>query len=145
MIRSLAVGAGRQQSRAGASRTCWRSRGNCWNLSKPTCARTITCRFSPTCAAKAREAIAARVFAQKTIGGLNGPTVSHIIHRDGDPNWYALHIIVHRDELFAAINELRAIGGSGVVVAPVTYIFEEEPPRYKAMLDSANSETVISE
>jgi ATP phosphoribosyltransferase len=82
------------------------------------------------------EAIALRIFAQKTIGGLNGPTISHIIHRDGDPNWYALHIIVHRDELFSAIGELRAIGGSGVVVAPVTYIFEEEPPRYKAMLEA---------
>ena len=85
------------------------------------------------------EAIAEKVFAQKTIGGLNGPTVSRIIHRDGDPNWYALHIIIHRDELFAAINELRAIGGSGVVVAPVTYIFEEEPPRYKAMLVALES------
>jgi ATP phosphoribosyltransferase len=80
------------------------------------------------------QAIAARVFSQKTIGGLNGPTISPIIRKDADPNWYALHIVVHRDELFAAINELRAIGGSGVVVAPVTYIFEEEPPRYKAML-----------
>lgn len=82
------------------------------------------------------EAIAGRIFEQKTIGGLNGPTISRIIHRDGDPNWYDLHIIVQRDELFAAINELRAIGGSGVVVAPVIYIFEEEPPRYKAMLEA---------
>jgi ATP phosphoribosyltransferase len=80
------------------------------------------------------EAIAAAMFTQKTIGGLNGPTISRIIVRDGDPGWYDAHIIVHRDELFAAISELRAIGGSGVVVAPVTYIFEEEPPRYKAML-----------
>jgi ATP phosphoribosyltransferase len=80
------------------------------------------------------QAIAAQIFAQTTIGGLNGPTISQIIHRNGDPNWYALNIIVHRDELFSAISELRAIGGSGVVVAPVTYIFEEEPPRYKAML-----------
>jgi ATP phosphoribosyltransferase len=85
------------------------------------------------------EAIATRVFAQQTIGGLNGPTISRIIHRDGDPNWYDLHIVVHRDELFTAINELRAIGGSGVVVAPVTYIFEEEPPRYKAMLAAITS------
>ncbi len=82
------------------------------------------------------EAIAARVFSQKTIGGLNGPTLSNIIRKDNEPNWYALHIVVHRDELFAAINELRAIGGSGVVVAPVTYIFEEEPPRFKAMLEA---------
>jgi ATP phosphoribosyltransferase len=81
-------------------------------------------------------AIAASIFAQKTIGGLNGPTISNVIHKDSDPNWYALHIVVHRDELSAAINELRAIGGSGVVVAPVTYIFEEEPPRYKAMLNA---------
>lgn len=80
------------------------------------------------------QAIAERIFAQKTIGGLNGPTISRIIHRDGDPNWYDVHIIVQRDELFAAISELRGIGGSGVVVAPVTYIFEEEPPRYRAML-----------
>jgi ATP phosphoribosyltransferase len=85
------------------------------------------------------EAIAASVFAQQTIGGLNGPTISRIIHRDGDPHWYDLHIVVHRDELFAAINELRAIGGSGVVVAPVTYIFEEEPPRYKAMIQQLMS------
>ncbi|HEY3310918.1 MAG TPA: ATP phosphoribosyltransferase [Anaerolineales bacterium] len=82
------------------------------------------------------EAIAERVFAQKALGGLNGPTISRIIHRDGDPNWYDLHIIVQRSELFAAITELRGIGGSGVVVAPVTYIFEEEPPRYKAMLEA---------
>jgi ATP phosphoribosyltransferase len=87
------------------------------------------------------EALAARVFAQETLSGLNGPTISRIIHRDGDPNWYDLHIVVQRDELFAAINELRAIGGSGVVVAPVTYIFEEEPPRYKAMLAALNGES----
>jgi ATP phosphoribosyltransferase len=82
------------------------------------------------------EAIAARMFTQHTIGGLNGPTISRMVVRDGDPNWYDVHIIVHRDELFAAITELRAIGGSGVVVTPVTYIFEEEPPRYKRMLEA---------
>ncbi len=31
-------------------------------------------------------------------------------------------------------NHLRQIGGSGVIVSPCTYIFEEEPERYKAML-----------
>ncbi|MEI6289453.1 MAG: hypothetical protein WCP19_03390, partial [Chloroflexota bacterium] len=82
------------------------------------------------------EKIAQKIFEQNTIGGLNGPTISQIIHRDGDPNWFDLHIVVHRSELFAAINELRAIGGSGVVVAPVIYIFEEEPPRIKAMLSA---------
>ena len=80
------------------------------------------------------EAVATRMFTQKTIGGLNGPTISPIVVRNGDPNWHGVHIIIHRDQLFEAVSELRAIGGSGVVVTPVTYIFEEEPPRYKAML-----------
>lgn len=84
------------------------------------------------------EAIAARLFAEKTIGGLQGPTISKVVVRDADPNWYALHIVVRREQLFQAISELRAIGGSGVVVAPVTYIFEEEPPRYRAMLQALN-------
>jgi ATP phosphoribosyltransferase len=80
------------------------------------------------------EAIADRLFNQTAISGLQGPTVSKIIVREDDPNWYAVHIIVQRKELFRAISELRAIGGSGVVVTPVSYIFEEEPPRYLAML-----------
>ena len=53
-----------------------------------------------------------------------------------DPNWYAVNVIVPRASIFQAVNELRAIGGSGVVVMPVTYIFEEEPPRYMAMLQA---------
>jgi ATP phosphoribosyltransferase len=82
------------------------------------------------------EAIAGRIFAQKTIGGLQGPTISRVIVRDGDPQWFAVNIVVRKEQLFAAVNELRAIGGSGVVVMPVIYIFEEEPPRYKAMLEA---------
>lgn len=80
------------------------------------------------------QAIAAQIFAMPTLGGLQGPTISQVIVREGSPNWFAVHIIVRRDQLFQAVSELRQIGGSGVVVAPVSYIFEEEPPRYKAML-----------
>jgi ATP phosphoribosyltransferase len=80
------------------------------------------------------EAIAERIFTQPTIGGLQGPTISPVFVRNGEKNWYAVHIVVRRDRLFKSINELRSIGGSGVVVAPVTYIFEEEPTRYTAML-----------
>lgn len=82
------------------------------------------------------EELAARIFTQPTIAGLQGPTISRVIVRSGDPNWYAVNVIVPRSRLFQAISELRAIGGSGVVVVPVNYIFEEEPPRYTAMLKS---------
>jgi ATP phosphoribosyltransferase len=80
------------------------------------------------------EEIARRIFTQPTIAGLQGPTISRVVTRDNDLNWYAVNIIVPRSRLFQAVSELREIGGSGVVVMPVSYIFEEEPPRYAAML-----------
>ncbi len=82
------------------------------------------------------DAVAGQIFKHPTIAGLQGPTISRVIVRDGDPNWYAVNIIVRRDRLFQAINELREIGGSGVVVMPVTYVFHEEPHRYMAMLQA---------
>lgn len=85
---------------------------------------------------ESERAIAEKIFQQDTIGGLQGPTISRVIVRSGEPNWYAVHIVVRREKLFEAVSELRTIGGSGVVVAPVTYIFEEEPPRYRAMLQA---------
>ncbi len=80
------------------------------------------------------EAIAQRMVGQDVLGGLQGPTISPVLVTDGNPNWHAVQIVVRRDDLIAAIAELRAIGGSGVVVTPVTYIFEEEPDRYRALM-----------
>lgn len=82
------------------------------------------------------EAISQRMFNQETLGGLQGPTVSRVFVREENPNWYAIHVVIRRDMLFDAVAELRAIGGSGVVVTPVTYIFEEEPTRCQAMMDA---------
>ncbi len=82
------------------------------------------------------EAIAKKIFTQPSVGGLQGPTISPVIVRDGAPNWYSVTVVVQRDWLPQAITELRLIGGSGIIVSPVTYIFEEEPPRYKAMLEA---------
>jgi ATP phosphoribosyltransferase len=79
------------------------------------------------------EAIAGRMREQPHLGGLQGPTISRVITRDGQ-SWYAVNIVVRKDRLMQTIAELRAIGGSGVVVTPVTYIFEEEPPRYTRVL-----------
>ena len=78
--------------------------------------------------------IANKLFTQTSVGGLQGPTISPIFTREEDQNWYSITIVVRRDYLPQAIGELRKIGGSGIIVSPVTYIFEEEPPRYSAML-----------
>ena len=80
------------------------------------------------------EAIASKLFTQTSVGGLQGPTISPIVTRKSNQGWYSVTVVVRRDHLPQAISELRGIGGSGIIVSPVTYIFEEEPPRYTAML-----------
>lgn len=79
------------------------------------------------------EEIASQMFTKEVISGLQGPTISPLITRQAEP-WHAVHLIVQKDQLAKAIEELREIGGSGVVVTPVTYIFEEEPLAYQEML-----------
>jgi ATP phosphoribosyltransferase len=86
------------------------------------------------------QSIGKRMANQSVIGGLQGPTISPIITREGG-GWHAVHIIVRKDKLAQAISELREIGGSGVVVTPVTYIFEEEPEAYIAMLAALKART----
>jgi ATP phosphoribosyltransferase len=85
------------------------------------------------------EEIAQRMFDQTSLGGLQGPTIAPVVAREHlrlDTNWYAINIIVRQENLFEAVGELRTIGGSGVVVVPCAYIFEEEPVRYRAMLNA---------
>ncbi len=82
------------------------------------------------------EAIAQKLFTETSVGGLQGPTISPIFTREKNQNWYSISVVVRRDRLPQAVTELRSIGGSGIIVTPVTYIFEEEPPRYKAMLNA---------
>lgn len=80
------------------------------------------------------QAIAQRIFDHCTIRGLQGPTLAPVYSAQGNGDWYAVHVVVSKAEIYQTVNQLRAVGGSGVVVVPVTYIFDEEPPRYVAMV-----------
>ncbi|MBW8011113.1 MAG: ATP phosphoribosyltransferase [Chloroflexi bacterium] len=79
------------------------------------------------------ESIAQKIFQQNVISGLQGPTISQIITKQNE-KWYAIHLVVQKNHLHQAIREIREVGGSGVVVSPVNYIFEEEPPELIQML-----------
>jgi ATP phosphoribosyltransferase len=81
---------------------------------------------------EAPEAIAQAMFQQPELGGLQGPTLAPVITRSGE-RWHSVTIIVHKDRLMEAVRALRAVGGSGVIVSPVTYIFEEEPERARRL------------
>ncbi len=89
------------------------------------------------------EAVAQRVLSQPHIRGLQGPTIAPVFSPQGEPTaWFSISIVVRKTDLHQAIRELRAIGGSGVIVTPVRYIFEEEPPRSKALLQALQEDAV---
>jgi ATP phosphoribosyltransferase len=85
------------------------------------------------------EVVAHAMRTQTTLGGLQGPTLSPIYVSHGHDPWFAVNLIVPQDELTDAIQQLRSIGGSGVVVTPVTYIFEEQPDRVRALKELVDS------
>jgi len=76
--------------------------------------------------ADSEEELAARLAGRPAIAGLQGPTVAPVITQAGD-KLFSMHIIVPKVGLTRAIGELREIRASGIVVAPVSYIFEEQP------------------
>lgn len=79
--------------------------------------------------------ISKKIFQKSVISGLQGPTVSRILSRD-DEVFYAIHVVVPKKSLHTAIQEIREIGGSGVVVSPVNYIFEEKPQELISMIEA---------
>ncbi|CAJ2649599.1 unnamed protein product [Trifolium pratense] len=83
------------------------------------------------------EEVAERVLSQPSLSGLQGPTVSPVFNkRDGkvSADYYAIVICVPKKALYKSIQQLRAIGGSGVLISPLTYIFDEETPRWRQLL-----------
>ncbi|KAL6124937.1 hypothetical protein ACLB2K_077445 [Fragaria x ananassa] len=81
--------------------------------------------------------VAERVLSQPSLAGLQGPTVSTVYcKRDGKitADYYAIVICVPKKALYKSVQQLRAIGGSGVLYSPLTYIFDEETPRWRELL-----------
>jgi ATP phosphoribosyltransferase len=83
--------------------------------------------------ATSEEEISGKIFDKEVIAGLQGPTISRILSRD-NTGLFAIHIVVRQEKLPLAIQELREIGGSGVVVSPVNFIFDEQPQEILNML-----------
>lgn len=77
------------------------------------------------------EAVASRVLTQAGLGGLTGPTIAPIYSDKPSEagHWFSVSVVVNGSSLYQSISQLRSIGASGVVVTPITYIFDEYPER----------------
>jgi len=83
---------------------------------------------------ESKDEISRRIFGQPDLGGLQGPTISQILTRNGESGWWAINLVTAHDKLYDCVRQVRAAGGSGVVITPVVYIFEEYPERFRGLL-----------
>ncbi len=89
---------------------------------------------------KSYEDVAYMMHVQTSLGGLQGPTIAPIYpnplttaRTKTDEHWFGITLMVKRSELTHAVEQLRGVGGSGVIVTPVSYVFEEQPSRVAAL------------
>lgn len=90
--------------------------------------------------ADTREDIVAKVRSQPELSGLQYPTISQLATPEEAGVWWSVSLVVSQPRLYTAIQQIRAVGGSGVVVTPVTYIFEERPARIQNLAALLNKE-----
>lgn len=82
-------------------------------------------------------AVAERLHTFPNLCGLQGPTIAPVYPQNpGQNDWYAISIMVKKPNLQTAIQQLRSIGGSGVVVLPVLFIFDETPERWQTLQEA---------
>ena len=85
--------------------------------------------------AKSEEEVAAALMESPATRGRRGPTVARVYSNEpSDSVWFAATIIAESGMLQEAIDHLRAVGGSGISVVPLRYLFDERSNRYEAML-----------
>lgn len=81
--------------------------------------------------------VSRRLATQKNLRGVDGPTVSPVVPpADSDEGMYAISIVLPKEMLYSAIEQLRSVGGSGVTVLPVSFIFPEDCARWEALMET---------
>jgi len=75
---------------------------------------------------------------------LQGPTVTEVYppsssNGAGGERLFSATMCIPKNRLYESIGDLRKIGGSGVLVQPMTYIFDEEPERWCKLVKELES------
>lgn len=87
--------------------------------------------------------VSRRLATQPSLRGVDGPTISPVVpSADSDEGMYAIGIVVPKDDLYTAIRQLRSVGGSGVTVLPVSFIFPQRCARWETLIETMGLESI---
>jgi ATP phosphoribosyltransferase len=83
--------------------------------------------------------VARRLGEFTDLRGLDGPTISTVIPPRGVAHgMYAIGLVVKKTQIYSAMKQLRRVGGSGVCVLPVTFVFEGATDRWQRLCRDLN-------
>ena len=73
--------------------------------------------------------VAELVMADDRFSGIQGPTVSDV-YGGGDERWFAVQVVVHKDDLIGAVDHFRSLGCSSITVNDAAYVFRDRCQAY---------------
>lgn len=83
--------------------------------------------------------VARRLGEFTDLRGLDGPTISTVIPPRGVAHgMYAIGLVVKKTQIYTAMKQLRRVGGRGVCVLPVTFVFEGTTDRWQRLCSELN-------
>lgn len=81
------------------------------------------------------EAVGRKVAARRDLAGMQGPTVAPVWTPDGASfEWHTVTVVVPQDQVLAAIDHLRELGGDGITVVTAQYVFTAHSEEYQRLL-----------
>ncbi|MBK9122733.1 MAG: ATP phosphoribosyltransferase [Chloroflexi bacterium] len=86
---------------------------------------------------KSPEDVAAKVSGSEITRGLRGPTIAPIFGAPQDRSdifWYTVTLNVEARNVLEAVNHLRSVGSSEIVISPVNAIFLEQSHSFQRVL-----------
>lgn len=84
-----------------------------------------------------QDAVATKIIANPATRGLLGPTISPIVGAQSDRSiqWHTVTVTAEKENLLVAVDYLRSIGATQVIVSPVRHVFMEISPHYAKLLE----------
>jgi ATP phosphoribosyltransferase len=83
---------------------------------------------------ESEEAVARRLTAHEPSAGLRGPTISRVYSKGGGAGpWFAVTVIVRRDQLLSAVEQLRKAGAVDMTVQDLHYVFEHRSWHFESL------------
>jgi ATP phosphoribosyltransferase len=86
-----------------------------------------------------------RIVAVPELAGMQGPTIAPVFAKTqlsgaaGSSSWFSVSMVVHSDRTLHAVEHLRSLGSTGIVVSQLHYVFGDRSDSYSRLLEQLES------